>query len=143
GGQDRPLDCLVLTGIRPSRKHAADTLCRPACFRLFLSGTDQSVSRKGENDRHMITDGFLYLGVLLALAAAIVFVANRSRSRFFKYVPGFVLLYIFAAALNTAGVFGETDEIETTGDTVQDAVLPTMIHIGRASCRERETSSWH
>jgi len=86
----------------------------------------------------MITDGFLYLGVLLALAAAIVFVANRSRSRFFKYVPGFVLLYIFAAALNTAGVFGETDEIETTGDTVQDAVLPAMILLFLFKCDLRK-----
>lgn len=86
----------------------------------------------------MITDGFLYLGVLLALAAVIVFVSNRSRARFFKYVPGFVLLYIFAAALNTAGVFGDTDEIESTGDTVQDAVLPAMILLFLFKCDLRK-----
>ena len=86
----------------------------------------------------MITDGFLYLGVLLALAGGIVYVAQRSQSRFFKYVPGFVLLYIFAAALNTAGVFGESKSIETTGDAVQDAVLPAMILLFLFKCDLRK-----
>lgn len=75
----------------------------------------------------MITDGFLYLGVLLGLAAVIVYVTQRRQYRLLKYVPGFVLLYLGAALLNTVGVFGESDSIEATGDAVQDALLPAMI----------------
>lgn len=75
----------------------------------------------------MITDGFLYLGVLLALAGALVLLVNRSNIRVFKYVPAFVLLYICAAALNTVGVFGESESIAATGEAVQDALLPAMI----------------
>src|SRR5699024_9585668 len=86
----------------------------------------------------MITYGFLYLGVLLALAGVIVYFARRSQSRFFKYVPGFVLLYIFAAALNTAGVFGESESIEATGDAVQDALLPAMILLFLFKCDLRK-----
>lgn len=86
----------------------------------------------------MIKDGFLYLGVLLALAGVIVYVSQRSRSRFFKYVPGFVLLYIVAAALNTAGVFGESQSIETTGNAVEDAILPAMILLFLFRCDLRK-----
>lgn len=75
----------------------------------------------------MITDGFLYLGVLLALAAVLVLVTRRTDIRLFTYVPAFVLLYICAAALNTVGVFGESESIEATGTAVQDALLPAMI----------------
>lgn len=75
----------------------------------------------------MITDGFLYLGVLLALAAFVVYLEQRSGFVLFKYVPGFVLVYIGAAALNTAHAFGKSQAIETTGDKVQDALLPAMI----------------
>lgn len=75
----------------------------------------------------MITDGFLFLGVLLALAAGIVYLTQRRRHRIFEYVPGFVLLYIGAAALNTAGVFGDSKSVENTGTAVKDALLPAMI----------------
>ncbi|RCG21239.1 DUF819 domain-containing protein [Streptomyces diacarni] len=86
----------------------------------------------------MITDGFLYLGVLLGLAACIVFVSQRGRSRFFRYVPGFVLMYLGTAALNTAGLFGESDSVESTGGSVQDALLPAMILLLLFKCNIRQ-----
>lgn len=86
----------------------------------------------------MITDGFLYLGVLLALAASIVWVSKRRDYRIFQYVPGFVFLYIGAAALNTAGVFGESDSVEHTGTAVQDALLPAMILLLLFKCDLRK-----
>src|SRR5699024_8900644 len=63
----------------------------------------------------MITDGFLFLGVLLALAAVIVYCEKRSRLAFFRYVPGFVLMYIITALLNTVGVFSQDDEVVDLG----------------------------
>lgn len=86
----------------------------------------------------MITDGFLYLGVLLALAGVLVFVSRRSNIRLFTYVPAFVLLYICAATLNTVGVFGESESIEATGEAVQDALLPAMILLLLFKCDIRK-----
>ncbi|MCR3722479.1 MULTISPECIES: DUF819 family protein [Prauserella salsuginis group] len=86
----------------------------------------------------MITDGFLYLGVLLGLAAVIVYVTQRRQYRFLKYVPGFVLLYLGAALLNTVGVFGESDSVDATGDAVKDALLPAMILLLLFKCDIRK-----
>ena len=86
----------------------------------------------------MITDGFLYLGVLLALAGVLVLLVNRTNIRLFTYVPAFVLLYICAAALNTVGVFGESASIEATGEAVQDALLPAMILLLLFKCDLRK-----
>ena len=86
----------------------------------------------------MITDGFLYLGVLLGLAGVLVLITHRSNIRLLKYVPSFVLLYICAAALNTAGVFGGSEAIEATGEAVQDALLPAMILLLLFKCDIRK-----
>ncbi|WP_016910702.1 DUF819 domain-containing protein [Streptomyces xiaopingdaonensis] len=86
----------------------------------------------------MITDGFLYLGVLLALAACIVYLTQRRNYRVFRYVPGFVLLYLGAALLNTVGVFGDSESVEATGTAVQDALLPAMILLLLFQCDLRQ-----
>lgn len=86
----------------------------------------------------MITDGFLYLGVLLALAGAIMYVTQRRDHRVFKYVPGIVLLYLGAALLNTLGVFGESESVESTGGAVKDALLPAMILLLLFKCDLRK-----
>ncbi len=86
----------------------------------------------------MITDGFLFLGVLLAMAGVIVYVERRKQYALFRYVPGFVMLYLGAAALNTAGVFGDSESIETVGSGVQDALLPAMILLLLFRCDVRK-----
>src|SRR5699024_1407467 len=63
---------------------------------------------------------------------------HRSNIRLLKYVPSFVLLYICAAALNTAGVFGSSEAIEATGEAVQDALLPAMILLLLFKCDIRK-----
>ncbi|OEV04788.1 DUF819 domain-containing protein [Streptomyces oceani] len=75
----------------------------------------------------MITDGFLFFAIIMALSGCLIYASRRSESAFFTYVPGFVLLYFGAAALNTLGVFGDSDSITNTSDTLQDALLPAMI----------------
>lgn len=86
----------------------------------------------------MIIDGFLFLGVLLALSGIIVYFERRKQYRFFKYVPGFVLLYIGAALLNTVGFFGKSESIDTTGSAVKDALLPAMILLFLFKCDLRK-----
>ena len=56
----------------------------------------------------MITDGFTYAAVLLFMAAVLVTLDKNAKGglkKFFKYVPVFVLCYIFAMILCTFGAW--------------------------------------
>lgn len=86
----------------------------------------------------MVTDGFLFLGVLMGLAAVIVFLEKRTRFTLFRYVPGFVLMYILTALLNTIGVFDHNEQVLATGTSVQDALLPAMILLLLFQCDVRK-----
>lgn len=86
----------------------------------------------------MVTDGFLFLGVLMGLAAVIVFLEKRTRLTLFRYVPGFVLMYILTALLNTIGVFDHNEQVLATGTSVQDALLPAMIPLLLFQCDVRK-----
>lgn len=83
----------------------------------------------------MITDGFLYLSVLVALAAVMVAVEKKfGANRFFKFIPGIVLIYIGAAILQTVGLFADNDAISTAHDNVKDALLPAMLMLMLLKC---------
>src|SRR5690606_6933001 len=86
----------------------------------------------------MIQDPFLYVAILIALAAAIVWVEKSSSSKFFKYVPGIVLLYISAALLRTFGVFGETEAMGNANSTIRNILLPAMIVLMLMNCDLRK-----
>ncbi|MDV3126750.1 DUF819 family protein [Mycobacterium sp. 21AC1] len=86
----------------------------------------------------MISDGFLFLGVLLGLAGIIVYATQRSNARIFRYVPGFVLMYLGVAASNTLGLFADSDSIDTVGGSVQGALLPAMILLLLFKCDLRQ-----
>lgn len=86
----------------------------------------------------MINDGFLFIGVLLALSGLIIYVDQRMGYSFFRYVPGFVLMYFGAALLNTLGVFGDDEVIGTVGGGIQDALLPAMILLLLFKCDIRK-----
>lgn len=75
----------------------------------------------------MIDDGFLFIGVLLALSGLIIWVDQTRGWTLFRYVPGFVLMYFGAALLNTLGVFSDDEGMAAVGGGVQDALLPAMI----------------
>lgn len=86
----------------------------------------------------MITDGFLFLSLLIAISAVLVYLEKRRGIAVFKYVPGFVFLYLIAALLNTLGVFGESDSITDVGGGVKDALLPAMIMLLLFQCDIRQ-----
>ena len=86
----------------------------------------------------MITDGFLFLATLIGIAAILVYLEKRRGMAVFKYVPGFVFLYLIAATLNTLGVFGQTDSIDAVGSGVKDALLPAMIMLLLFQCDVRQ-----
>ncbi|MBD8019972.1 DUF819 family protein [Brevibacterium gallinarum] len=86
----------------------------------------------------MITDGFLFLSLLIAISAVLVYLEKRRGVRVFRFVPGFVFLYLIAALLNTIGVFGASDSITDVGGGVKDALLPAMIMLLLFQCDIRQ-----
>lgn len=86
----------------------------------------------------MITDGFLFISLLIAIAAVLVYLDKARGLPVFRYVPGFVFLYLIAALLNTGGVFGESDSIDAVGGGVKDALLPAMIMLLLFQCDVRK-----
>jgi len=82
----------------------------------------------------MITDGFVYIAVLVALAALMVGIENKFKSnRFFKFIPGIVLIYIGAALLQTFGLF-DNEATEASYLAVKDALLPAMLMLMLLKC---------
>lgn len=86
----------------------------------------------------MITDGFIYLSVLVGLAAFMVAIEKKfSNNRFLKFVPGIVLIYIGAAVLQTSGVFANNESIDGVYTNVKGALLPAMLMIMLLKCDVR------
>ncbi|GAA1863560.1 DUF819 family protein [Brevibacterium marinum] len=85
----------------------------------------------------MITNGFLFISLLLAISAVLVVAGRSGKFKVFKYVPGFVFLYIVAALLNTVGLF-DHDAVDGVGDGLQDALLPAMILLLLFKCDVRQ-----
>lgn len=86
----------------------------------------------------MITDGFMYLSVLVGLAAFMVAIEKKfSNNRFLKFVPGIVLIYIGAAVLQTSGVFASNESIDGVYSNVKGALLPAMLMIMLLKCEIR------
>ncbi|AKG04010.1 hypothetical protein AAV35_003860 [Salimicrobium jeotgali] len=85
----------------------------------------------------MIESGFLYLGVIIGLAGLVAFLES-SKSKFFKYVPGIVLIYFGGAILKTTGVIGSTETIDSTYGNVRDILLPMLIFLMLINCDLRK-----
>lgn len=61
----------------------------------------------------MIQDGFMYVSVLVALAAVMVFIEKKfGKTKFMKFIPGIVLIYIGAALMQTFGLFESNESTE-------------------------------
>ncbi|MDK7750089.1 DUF819 family protein [Brevibacterium sp. UMB10442] len=86
----------------------------------------------------MISDGFFFLATLIGIAAILVYLEKRRGIAVFKYVPGFVFLYLIAATLNTLGVFAQSESIDAVGSGVKDALLPAMIMLLLFQCDVRQ-----
>lgn len=86
----------------------------------------------------MISDGFLFISVLIAISAGLVIAGRSGRFRIFAYVPGFVFLYIIAALLNTVGVFDHSESVTAVGDGLRTALLPAMILLLLFKCDLRQ-----
>ncbi|MGP4078565.1 DUF819 family protein [Pseudalkalibacillus sp. R45] len=86
----------------------------------------------------MIQDGIMYVSVLLVITAVIAISEKRSRSKFFKYVPGIVLIYLVCALLQTFGVFADSESNDTAYGTVRGVLLPAMLMLMLLHCDLRK-----
>ncbi|GAB1780504.1 DUF819 family protein [Priestia megaterium] len=86
----------------------------------------------------MIQDGFMYVSVLTAFAALMVGIEKRFKAnRFFKFIPGIVLIYIGAALMQTAGLFGDSESNVAMYTGVENALLPAMLMLMLLKCDVR------
>ena len=74
----------------------------------------------------MINDGLVMLGVIMLLAAVIIVLERTTGWKFFKYVPGMVLMYLTCALMNSVGVFGSADEVTAPLSEVKKVALPAI-----------------
>ncbi|OYN90333.1 DUF819 family protein [Parenemella sanctibonifatiensis] len=86
----------------------------------------------------MITDGLLMLGVLLGLSCVLIVLERTTEWKFFKYVPGMVLMYLLCAGLNSLGVFSQDDATRAPIGEVKDVLLPAMIFLFLFGCDLRK-----
>ncbi|WP_079474294.1 DUF819 family protein [Marinococcus halophilus] len=82
----------------------------------------------------MIESGALYISVLVATVALLVGAEKVTKSKFFKYVPTVVLIYIVAALLNTFGVFSGSEALGELNSGIRSLLLPAMIFLFLLNC---------
>lgn len=87
----------------------------------------------------MIQNGILYLGVLLLLTAIVAYSEKKFKDRkLFKIIPGIVIIYIFGAILQTAGVFGDSTSNDVVYTEVKNLLLPAMLLLMLLQCDLRK-----
>lgn len=87
----------------------------------------------------MITTGFTYLSVLVFLAGLLVWLEKKYKdSKFFKYVPAVVLLYLVAMLLSTFGLWEKTDDVNLYYSIFKNNLLPAMIFLMLLRCDIRK-----
>ncbi|MBD1380294.1 DUF819 family protein [Metabacillus arenae] len=86
----------------------------------------------------MIQDGVMYVSFLIAITAVIALAEKRIGGKFFKYVPGIVLIYITCALLKTFGVFSASESVESAYSTVRGLLLPALLMLMLLQCDLRK-----
>jgi len=86
----------------------------------------------------MITDGFSYLAVLMAIAAGIVFTEQKTNARLFKYLPAVVMIYFAVMLLSTFGLWQKSDAVTATYKGFKNNLLPAMIFLMLLNADMRE-----
>lgn len=77
----------------------------------------------------MISSPLLYLLALAFLASAISFIEQKSKLKFFKYLPAVVLIYIFSMVLASLNLFEQNEAIDTVYENAKKYLLPAMLFL--------------
>jgi len=86
----------------------------------------------------MITDGFSYLAILMAISAFIVFSEQKTKARLFEYLPSIVIIYFVVMLLSTFGLWQKSDSVTTAYKTLKSDLLPAMIFLMLLNADMRE-----
>ncbi len=90
----------------------------------------------------MITGGFSFIAFLLCFAAGVFFIEEKTKSKFFEYVPPLVIIYFGAMLMSTFGVWSLSIDGVKTGagvarNALRGAILPSMIFLMLLKCDMR------
>jgi uncharacterized membrane protein len=77
----------------------------------------------------MITTAFPYLTVLIFIASLLVYIEEKTETKFFDYLPAIVILYFTVMTLSTLEVWEKTDEINHAYKAFKSNLLPAMIFL--------------
>jgi len=77
----------------------------------------------------MISAGFSYVAILLALAGGLKLLESKSQLKLFEFLPAIVILYFSVMLLSTFGVWQQTEEINTLYKALKSNLLPAMIFL--------------
>ena len=77
----------------------------------------------------MISAGFSYVAILLALAGGLKLLESKSQLKLFEFLPAIVILYFSVMLLSTFGVWQQTEEINTLYKALKSNILPAMIFL--------------
>ncbi len=85
----------------------------------------------------MITNGFTYIAFLMFWAALLVYVGNKSKSKFFEFVPPVVLLYLTSMIMCTMKVWDLAATAPAYGN-LKNNILYAMIFLMLLRCDIRK-----
>ncbi len=77
----------------------------------------------------MIENGFIYLAVLMMIAASIVYTEKKSQHKLFEYLPAIVIIYFVVMLASTFGLWHKTESVTSTYKSVKSNLLPAMIFL--------------
>ncbi len=86
----------------------------------------------------MITDGFSYLAVLSGISSAIVFAEQKSKAKFFSYLPAIVIIYFVVMLFSTLGLWEKSASVTATYKSLKSNLLPAMIFLMLLNADMRE-----
>ncbi len=77
----------------------------------------------------MIETPFAFITLLLFIASSLVYLADRSSSKLFEYLPAIVILYFSIMLLSLLGVWERNDAITATYKAFKGNLVPAMIFL--------------
>ena len=86
----------------------------------------------------MVENGVAYVALLIVIASSIVFVEQKTRHKFFEYLPSIVILYFVVMLFSTFGLWQKTEAITETYKFLKSNLLPAMIFLMLLSADMRE-----
>ena len=86
----------------------------------------------------MIHNGIIYLIAIILIALAIVYTEQKSKAKFFEYLPSIVIIYFVVMLFSTFGLWQKTDSVTAVYKEVKSNLLPAMIFLMLLSADMRE-----